>query len=69
MKITGKQMLMLVLQGSGVVVLTPFLAGLISDISIFAIPIIPGKLDVASALMAGVATFLVGWAIEAFDKR
>ncbi len=63
-KISPKDMGLLVLSGSAVVVLTPLIAGAIGGIDFMATEIIPGLLSIGTALSAGVAAFATNWAIK-----
>jgi uncharacterized membrane protein (DUF485 family) len=54
------------LLGSGVVVLTPIIAGLVSGIGFMATEIIPNVLSIGEAISAGVAAFATSWVIAKY---
>lgn len=62
MKEIGKNLLL----GSGVVILTPFLSGLVSGVQILAFEIFPGVISVGTALAAGVSAFGISYMIDKF---
>jgi len=64
-KMNAKEYGKVLLLGSGVVILTPILAGLVSGFE-FLGTTLWGEFTVGTALSAGVAAFLVGWAIEKY---
>ena len=62
-KMDAKEIGLTVLMGSGVVILTPILAGMMSGIELMAFEIVPNILSVGTAIAAGVSAFVVDLAI------
>lgn len=67
MKTDTKEMLQTLVLGTGVVVLTPILSGLVAGVAILGTSIL-GLITIGGALAAGVSAFLVQWAIKSWWK-
>ena len=64
-KMTAKDYGKILLLGSGVVVLTPMLAGFVSGVEFLGIELWEG-FSIGTALSAGVVAFVVDWAIRKY---
>ena len=68
-KIDAKEVGLMVLLGSGVIILTPILAGVVKDIALFSWEIIPGVISIGTALAAGVSALLMDLGITAWLRK
>ena len=69
MKFDAKEAGISVLLGSGVVVLTPIIANLLTGISFMATEIVPNVLSIGEAISAGVAAFASNWVIAKYLRK
>lgn len=68
-KIDAKEVGLMVLLGSGVIILTPILAGVVKDIALFSWEIIPGVISIGTALSAGISALLMDLGITAWLRK
>ena len=68
MKMRAKDLGLAVVMGSGVIVLTPIVAGFVSGIELMATEIIPGMLTLGTAVAAGLSAFVADLAITKWLK-
>jgi uncharacterized membrane protein (DUF485 family) len=67
-KINAKEVGLITLQGVGVVVLTPFVAGFMGGIDFLSTEIIPGILSIGTTVAAGISAFVTGFVIDKWLK-
>ena len=68
MKLDAKELGRTVVLGTGVVILTPIVAGFLSGIEPLTFELVPGMLSIGTALAAGASAFVLQLGIEKFLK-
>lgn len=63
-KMDGKELGLVTLLGTSVVILTPILTGFVSGIGFMATEIIPGVIDIGTALAAGTSAWISSFVID-----